>query len=68
MFLFLLGFTYAGTQYGLECFCGNSQPSAAQALQSSECNLPCPGNNFVANIFYLAFYKIYELIKQVRLG
>lgn len=37
------GFTYAGTQYGMECFCGNSQPSAAQALQDSACNMPCPG-------------------------
>jgi hypothetical protein len=45
-----VGFTYAGTQYSVECFCGNSQPDVAHALQDSKCNMPCPGLRMSSNI------------------
>ena len=40
------GYTYAGVQFGAECFCGNEQPGQ-QFLASveSECNMRCPGDN-----------------------
>jgi WSC domain len=37
------GFTYAGTQYGSQCFCGNSYGKYGQAGEE-KCNMPCAGN------------------------
>ena len=41
------GYTYAGLEYGKQCFCGNSIPSSAvpQANQLGSCNMPCAGNS-----------------------
>ena len=40
------GYTYAGVQYGAECFCGNELPDQKfLAGAQSECNMRCPGNN-----------------------
>ncbi|KAL2130741.1 hypothetical protein VTI74DRAFT_6005 [Chaetomium olivicolor] len=36
------GYTYFGTQWSRECYCGNTAPTE-QATQS-ECNMPCSGN------------------------
>lgn len=38
------GFSYAGVQYGVECFCGNSSPKTDLALDQKKCNTPCPGD------------------------
>ena len=38
------GFAFAGVQYGLECFCGNSQPEAAREIQEKRCDMTCPGD------------------------
>ncbi len=35
------GFSYAGTQYSSQCFCGNSYGKYGKA---SNCNMPCSGN------------------------
>jgi hypothetical protein len=35
-----LGFTYAGTQYGNHCFCGNHYGGKGKA---DNCNMPCAG-------------------------
>ncbi len=42
-----LGSTYAGLEYGKQCFCGNSVAAdrAPQASQFGSCNLPCAGNS-----------------------
>ncbi len=37
------GFSYAGTQYGSQCFCGNSYGRYGQ-LPAGRCNVPCAGN------------------------
>lgn len=37
------GFAFAGTEYGGECFCGNSIDGGAKA-PDSECNMPCEGD------------------------
>ena len=37
------GFTLAGLQYGVECFCGNKLPGDQHLLQEDSCNTPCPG-------------------------
>lgn len=39
------GFTYAGVQYGNECFCGNSAPPSTVQLADSSCNMKCPGGS-----------------------
>ena len=36
------GFAVAGTQYGFQCFCGNSIPPVEK--DAAECNTPCQGN------------------------
>ena len=36
------GYTYAGLQYGKECFCGNS--IAPGLLGAQKCTMPCAGN------------------------
>ena len=38
------GFTYAGTQYGSQCFCGNSYGKYGQAGEE-KCNMPCAGSS-----------------------
>jgi hypothetical protein len=35
------GYTYAGVQYGRQCFCGNSYGRYGQSMA---CNMPCEGN------------------------
>ncbi|CAK5265078.1 unnamed protein product [Mycena citricolor] len=40
-----LGYTYAGMQFGQECWCGNSLANGQGGLtSSSECNMPCKGD------------------------
>ncbi|KAI9648319.1 hypothetical protein NHQ30_002952 [Ciborinia camelliae] len=36
------GFSVAGTEYGGQCFCGDSLPT--KTLEASECNMACDGN------------------------
>jgi len=38
------GFIFAGVQYGLECFCGNSLPQDKN-LSSEKCNMTCTGDS-----------------------
>lgn len=38
------GFTMAGTEYGGQCFCGNSLVGSS-LLEDGKCNMPCEGNN-----------------------
>jgi len=35
------GYSYAGTQYGSQCFCGNTY---GQSGSAANCNMPCSGN------------------------
>lgn len=37
------GFAFAGLQYGVECFCGNTQPEEAKELEETRCDMTCPG-------------------------
>ncbi|ODM98476.1 Xylosyltransferase oxt [Orchesella cincta] len=36
------GFQYAGLQYGVECFCGNSKPSSYLKVENEKCGMKCP--------------------------
>ncbi|KAF2085078.1 WSC-domain-containing protein [Saccharata proteae CBS 121410] len=40
------GYAYAGTEYGTECYCGNTLPSgrAPKTGMLGNCNMPCGGN------------------------
>ncbi|KAJ3072470.1 hypothetical protein HDU98_003546 [Podochytrium sp. JEL0797] len=40
------GFKYGGVEFGSQCFCGNSSPTAAL---SSLCSIPCQGNTAEVN-------------------
>jgi hypothetical protein len=41
------GYTYAGVEYGRECYCGNSfnAGSVVAPGRNADCNMVCPGNN-----------------------
>ncbi|KAF6805249.1 wsc domain containing protein [Colletotrichum sojae] len=39
------GFDYWGTEYGRECYCGNSLAPSSTSAPLSECNLPCSGDS-----------------------
>ena len=36
---------YAGVEYGEECYCGSSLPSAAETADMGSCNMLCTGNS-----------------------
>jgi len=38
------GFSFAGLQYGVECFCGNNLPKSGK-LEQESCNMSCPGSD-----------------------
>lgn len=38
------GFDYWGTEYGRECYCGNTLAASSQAAPIGECNMLCSGN------------------------
>jgi len=40
---FCKGYTYAGTEYSSQCFCGNDL-STGQVAPAADCNMPCSGN------------------------
>ena len=39
------GYAFAGMQYGYECYCGNSLPDRSLHRPSSDCNMPCSGDD-----------------------
>ncbi len=39
------GANYAGVEYAEQCFCADSLPSTATALDAGQCNMLCTGNN-----------------------
>jgi len=39
------GFAYAGVEYSVECFCGNSLAPAASQVSASQCNMACAGDS-----------------------
>ncbi|XP_014216073.1 xylosyltransferase oxt [Copidosoma floridanum] len=38
------GYSYAGVEYSMECFCGKEKPSKINLLSDSSCNMKCPGD------------------------
>ncbi|KUJ19463.1 WSC-domain-containing protein [Mollisia scopiformis] len=38
------GFTYAGLEYGGECWCGNTLAASSVSAAASSCSMPCNGN------------------------
>ncbi|PQE05807.1 WSC domain-containing protein [Rutstroemia sp. NJR-2017a BVV2] len=40
-----VGYTYFGTEYGRECYCGNSFSNGSISAVDAECNFPCAGNS-----------------------
>jgi hypothetical protein len=41
---FCTGFTYFGTEYARECYCGNSFNAGSVPAPGTECNFPCANN------------------------
>ncbi|KAF8983616.1 glycosyl hydrolase family 71-domain-containing protein [Cyathus striatus] len=39
------GYTYAGTEYGVECFCSNTITAGVTKSSANECNMPCSGKS-----------------------
>ena len=40
-----LGYTVAGLEFGIQCFCDNFLYNGAAPAATSSCNVACPGNN-----------------------
>ncbi|KAK3945202.1 putative fungistatic metabolite [Diplogelasinospora grovesii] len=40
------GYTYWGTEYGRECYCGNSIDSTSTTAPLADCNMVCAGNKY----------------------
>jgi glucan endo-1,3-alpha-glucosidase len=52
-----LGYLYAGVEYGMQCYCGNTYDTT-KAISSSSCNMACAGDssnicggNYAINIY-----------------
>ncbi|KAH8891648.1 glyoxal oxidase like protein [Thozetella sp. PMI_491] len=41
---FNLGYTISGTEYGVQCFCGNATFNGAAKTVDADCSTTCPGN------------------------
>ena len=41
------GYSFAGVQYGEECFCGNEAPPPIKIVAISECNMECTGDSSI---------------------
>ena len=39
------GYSFAGTEYGQECYCGSTLSNGAASIASNNCNSPCAGNS-----------------------
>lgn len=39
------GYTYFGTEYGTECWCGNTLATGATTVDASQCSMTCSGND-----------------------
>ena len=52
------GFSFAGLEWGGECFCGHSAPPAEDKIAPDHCSLPCPlspgtcGGSLAIDVFY----------------
>lgn len=40
------GFTYWGTEYGSQCYCGDTLASSSTSAPFSECNMVCSGDPY----------------------
>ncbi|TEA17549.1 WSC domain-containing protein [Colletotrichum sidae] len=57
---FCSDFTYFGTEYGRECYCGNSLLDTSKPALITECNMKCSGNpyQYCGDGFRLDLYKV----------
>jgi hypothetical protein len=44
---FSLGFTYAGVEYGNECYCGTGLVSDISTANVADCDMPCAGDTTI---------------------
>ena len=42
--VWVTGYKYAGMQYGIECWCGDTVRSTRR-VSDGKCDMPCPGNS-----------------------
>ncbi|ESZ98504.1 hypothetical protein SBOR_1166 [Sclerotinia borealis F-4128] len=40
-----IGYTYFGTEYGRECYCGNVFSAGSVSAPNTDCSFPCAGNS-----------------------
>lgn len=59
---FCKGYTYAGLEYGEQCYCSNTLPQASAPVAGllGQCNMPCKGNatQFCGGNWALSTYKV----------
>ncbi|KAK2734225.1 hypothetical protein FQN57_001746 [Myotisia sp. PD_48] len=54
------GYTFFGTEYSVECFCGNALATGATTVPTSDCSMTCSGNanNLCGNGDRLSVYRL----------
>jgi hypothetical protein len=57
---FCAGYTYFGTEYSTECWCGNTLTAGATTVDASQCSMTCSGNGdqLCGNGDRLSVYKV----------
>ncbi|KAA8569468.1 hypothetical protein EYC84_001099 [Monilinia fructicola] len=62
-----IGYTYFGTEYGRECYCGNSFSAGSISVPNSDCNFPCAGNSseFCGASGMLSVYQLNATLSSI---
>ncbi|KAH8819340.1 glycoside hydrolase superfamily [Xylogone sp. PMI_703] len=64
------GYSYAGVEFGEQCFCGNDIGSKGVQSPESECNMPCAGNSSQScgQAYYINIYQISNPLSPPRVA
>lgn len=60
------GYSFAGTEYSVECFCGMEEPAQTSRLPDSSCNMKCPGDSKQSCGGYLTINVFHTGIKKFK--
>lgn len=64
------GYSFAGTEYGSECWCGSSIQDKAVRLPESSCDVPCQysGDEFCGGSWAISVFRCSEAVDEAASG